>query len=174
MPDEPPPPDNPPGWAAPGGPPPTPPGWSPPSAPGPAGPYGQPSYGPPPYSQPPYSQPPYGQPPYGQPPYGQVPPVPPYGGGAWGYGYAAPQNDKGATTALVLGLVGLLCCALAGPFAIYEGTKSRRRIRESNGYLTGDGMAMAGVILGAVAIGLWIIIILFSVVVGGTGTTTNG
>ncbi len=146
----------------------------PPSPYGPA-PHGQTPYGqapadpasPPAYEQAPYGQAPYGQAPYGQAPYGQGPPAG-YGpgayqqAGAWGYGYVAPQNDKGSVTSLVLGIVGMLCCGIIlGPAAIYEGVKARRRIAASNGTLTGDGMALAGIILGSVAVAFFVIGMIF-------------
>ena len=156
------PPPQPPGWDAPGGGAAGPPGWTPPPpgappTPGPA----------------PSGPPPFGQQPYGQAPYGQSPPAGPYPAGAWGYGYAAPQNDKGATTALVLGIVGIACCQIAGPFAIWEGVKSRRRISASNGMLTGDGMALAGIILGAIAVAWFVVALLIFLVVIPLSTTTS-
>ncbi len=180
------PPTTPPGWAAP------PPGQPPPAASPPYGqqPYGQaPPYGQQPYGQQPYGQaPPYGQQPYGQQPYGQAPPYgqqpygqqpygqqPPSAVGGWGYASIPPQNDKDAITSLVLGIVSLVCCGIVlGPAAIYEGVKSRRSITNSGGALKGDGMALAGIILGAVAV-VWFIIsiILYITVVSRTASTTG-
>jgi hypothetical protein len=123
------------------------------------GPYGQAPYGPGPYGQGPYGQGPYGQGPYGQAPYGPGPYGPgPYGAGPYGnpYGYGydpsrGPQLDKGARTSLILSIVGLVVCGvILGPAAIIEGTKARRRIRESNGALKGDGLALAGIIIGVI------------------------
>ena len=58
----------------------------------------------------------------------------------------------------MLGIVSLFCCGIVlGPAAIYEGVKSRRSITDSGGSLDGDGMALAGIILGAVAV-VWFII----------------
>ncbi len=141
------------------------PGGQAPDGPAPHGqaPDGQPPYGQAPYGQAPYGQAPYGQAPYGQAPYGQGP----YGTPGWGYpqGYQPPQLDKGARTSLILGIVGFLICGIIlGPAAIIEGVKARKRIRESNGYLTGDGLALAGIILGAVVTVLFVIgmILIFS------------
>jgi hypothetical protein len=88
-----------------------------------------------------------------------------------GYGMQVP-NDKGATTALVLGIVSIALCTLAAPFAIFEGTKSRRRIRESNGTLGGDAMALAGLIMGWVGVGILILTVLVIVVVAATTPST--
>ena len=159
MSDQPPtPPEQPPGWAAPGGGSPTPPGW------------GQPPAGSTPPGQGPYPPPTPGQPPFTPGGYG---PPPGYGYAPWGYGYAPPQNDKGATTALVLGIVGIVCCGLMGPFAIWEGVKSRRRIRDANGALTGDGMALAGIILGSIAIA-WMVIAIGFIMISASVTSTGG
>lgn len=142
----------------------------------PGTPYGQPSYGQPPtYDQPPaygqqhpphdpYGLPPThsepGQNPYGQPqqnPYGQSNPTNPYGG-APGYpqpGYPQPhygmqQKEPQATTALVLGILGLVCCPFTGPFAWFVGQKSLNAIDASGGTLGGHGEAKAGQVLGIV------------------------
>jgi hypothetical protein len=149
-------------------------------------PYGGNQYGANPYGANPYGQGGYGAPgpgtggppgygpPAGHPGYPGYPGAPGYGyAGYGGYpGYGAPKQEKGAITALVLGIVGLfLCGILLGPAAIYEGAKARRRIRESNGMLTGDGMALAGLILGIVAT-VGAIFLLFFVFAssGSTGT----
>jgi hypothetical protein len=69
---------------------------------------------------------------------------------------------EGAGRALVLGLVSLICCGLIlGPIAIYEGVQVRYRVRTSNGRLSGDGMGVAAIVCGSVAvllnlIGLWL------------------
>jgi hypothetical protein len=85
-----------------------------------------------------------------------------------GYGHAygfQPQQDKGATTSLVLGICALVLCNILGIFALLEGRKSRQRIRESNGYLTGDSMALTGMILGGVALGLMVLSIVLVIIV---------
>jgi len=94
---------------------------------------------------------PYGQPAaFGQPmPYGQPTPGP-YGGPP-----AAPKTDGLAVAALVSSIVGvvllLFCIGLAGTIAgCVMGIISRNRIKGSNGQLTGEGMALAGIIVGAV------------------------
>lgn len=86
-------------------------------------------------------QPGYGQPDYGQQPgqYGQQP-----------YGQTAPL----AIVSLVLGLVGLPCCAffVPGIAAIVTGFIARKQVDESQGRQQGAGMALAGMILGAVSV----------------------
>jgi hypothetical protein len=77
--------------------------------------------------------------------------VVPYG---YGYGWAQPRTDSLATVAVILGGVGVACCALAAPVAIVTGIIARSRIRNSGGALTGEALATTGAILGAVAIAL--------------------
>ncbi len=71
--------------------------------------------------------------------------------GMW-FGILAP----GATRALVLGLLGMWFGILA-PFAIWSGARSLLRIRASNGALS--GRASAGVALVAGLVGLAAVVI---------------
>jgi hypothetical protein len=119
------------------------------------------------------TQPPPGG--WGPPPQGGWGP-PPQGGwgppqGPYGYGYPAygyPQQtttEKGATRSLVLGIISLIICGvILGPAAIYEGVAARKRIRESGGALTGDGLAIAGIVLGTIGVvaAVLILIVTFS------------
>ncbi len=98
--------------------------------------------------------PPSGQPPPPQPPgYGQpVPPVPAYG--------SPSQTNQKATWALVLGIIGLVCCPfgiLAAIPAAIVGNLGRKEIEASDGMQTGRGMATAGLILGVIGILLAVI-----------------
>ncbi len=103
----------------------------------------------------PYGQPQYGQPPYGQPPqYGQPPPYgPPPPGAPGGYG-PSQKTSPLAITSLVLGIVGIPCCTVfaLGIAAVVTGFLARKQIAESQGFLKGDGMAMAGLVLGVISI----------------------
>lgn len=112
------------------------------------------------YPQQPAGQ--YGQPQYGQQ-YGQYPAQFPNAG----YAYPAPApNHPQATTAMVLGLVGLiggltLCLpALTAPFAWVFGRKALREIRASQGRLSGEGQAKAGMIMGIIGTVLMILAVL--------------
>jgi hypothetical protein len=63
--------------------------------------------------------------------------------------------DGLARLSLVLGLAGI-CCGVTGPFAVLLGLLGINRINESRGLLRGKGLAVAGIVLGAletVAIG---------------------
>jgi hypothetical protein len=146
---------------------------------GPQG-YGEPGYGQPGY--PGYPPPPYGHPgypstgygdPYGQPPYGQY--------GYPGAGFPRPRNGK-AIAALWTGIGALvltLCCGagVLGLLPIVLGVKARSEIRASGGRQDGDGMALAGIITGAVAVVLSlavIVVILVAIAQGGAGQTSFG
>ena len=68
------------------------------------------------------------------------------------------MRDRGATRALVLGLLALPFGVFA-PLAVWSGIRSLQRIRESGGELTGGASAMGGVLagwLGLVTLLLWI------------------
>ncbi len=82
----------------------------------------------------------------------------------YGYGTMPPANETLAVVSLVLGCVAIPLMCLCGIFsvpcsigALVTGILGKRKIKESNGQLTGDGMALAGIILGAVAASLSII-----------------
>ncbi|GAB3139740.1 hypothetical protein GCM10027290_09430 [Micromonospora sonneratiae] len=155
-------------------------------------PYGQPTSGQPAYGQPtsgqPYGQPTSGQPAYGQPqysdPYGQPQYSDPYGqpssgqpyGAAPGYGapvpgYPAPPAQQENTLGLVsmiLGIVAipLLCCfgigTLLGIAAVITGFLGKQKADQ--GLASNRGQAMAGLICGAVAAGIGLILIVLNII----------
>ena len=143
--------------AAPGAPVPPPPGA--PAPPPPATPYAQP----PPGQQPAAPQPgaPYQQqPPYTQPPQ-QYPPQP---GAPYAQHYHTPvqvvagvSNAK-ATWSLVCGIIGIFICPIIfSVIAIALGFIARNEIAATGGVQKGDGLALAGIILGFAGIVLGII-----------------
>lgn len=85
---------------------------------------------------------------YGGPPYGQQPG---YSQQTYGYGVPAfaPKHPS-ATTAMVLGILGLALCSIAAPFAWWIGAKTLREIDQSGGQYTGRGEAQAGKIMGII------------------------
>jgi hypothetical protein len=122
---------------------------------------------PPPQSPPP---PPRQSPPSGPPPGPTPPPAPPaYGQQAGGYGYqSTPKTNGLAITSLVLGIAQIFICIIGAILALVFGYISRRQIDESGGTQGGRGMAIAGIILGWVGIGLgivYIVVIIIAVVV---------
>ena len=131
-----------------------------------------------------------------QPPpgYGYPPPPPPagypgYPGGypAGGYpgagypgpgypmgpGYPPPPNHPQATTAMVLGIIGLACCGIASPFALFIGRKSMQEIDASGGQYGGRGQAQAGFIMGIIGTVLWVIGLVVWVIAFGASMSTT-
>ena len=117
-----------------------------------------------------YQQPPSG--PYGQQAYGQQ----------YGYTYQVPNHPQ-ATTALVLGLIGLIggcLCGLpllASPFAWAVGARAKREIEASHGQLGGAGNAQAGYItgiIGTVLLVLAVIALLLLLVIGIASEGSSG
>jgi hypothetical protein len=162
-------------WGPPAAPPPQ---WGPPPAMPPAGatdPFAPPeltsSPGPSPWAG--HAGPP---PQYPPPGYGGPPPYPPgqYPGapGSWpGYGYAPPHTNGLAVTSFVLGLAGWLLCGVGSVVAIVLGFVARDQIKRSWGSQTGGELATAGIVLGFIGAGFWLIALIVNLVhaVGSTG-----
>ena len=97
----------------------------------------------------------YGYAAYGQQPYnaaGYVAPVQ----------YHAPENGVG-TAALVLGIIGLVGCALCAIPAIICGHIGMKKA--DRGEADNRGQAQAGLVMGYIGAGLWLLILVFYVVV---------
>ena len=133
----------------------------PPPPPGPDDAAGTPP--PPPYGSAPPPPPP---PPYG----GQPPTYPPAPGGY--YGPPPSGSNQKALWAMILGIVGLLCCSPLAIAAIVLGVIAKREIDESGGTQSGRGQAQAGFILGIIGCVVLVLgIIVFAT--GGLSTSTN-
>lgn len=93
---------------------------------------------------------------YGAPP----PPPPSYGPGPTPYG-SQPQRTNGkATTALVLGILGVFpCCSIFifGIAAIVFGVIAQNEIAQSNGTQKGQGLARWGFWLGVAGVALGVL-----------------
>ncbi len=76
-----------------------------------------------------------------------------------GDNYVQPEDGK-ATASLVLGIVGLLCCAPCGIVAIVLAKQAQNAGNTS-------GKAKAGFILGIIAVVLWAIGIIINLATGG-------
>ncbi|HEV8582379.1 MAG TPA: DUF4190 domain-containing protein [Thermoanaerobaculia bacterium] len=62
-----------------------------------------------------------------------------------------PQSSSTqAVTALVLGILGVVCCGLLAPIAWYLGSQEQKAIREGRSPAAGEGLAKAAVILGVI------------------------
>lgn len=127
--------------------------------------YPQPAaYAPNPYGADPYGANPYGAPQpggYGVPPYGVVPPY----GGVSHYGGVPQQKTNGlAIGALVTSLVGIPACfgfGVTSIVAVVLGLIGMNQIKRSGE--KGYGMALAGVIIGAVTLVLFVLFIVIAV-----------
>jgi hypothetical protein len=141
----------------------------------------QPSgYGQPPY--PPPSPPQSGQYPPQYPPQSseQYPPqysgqYPPQYSGQYPPQYSPPSTNGKAQAALWSGVALLVlgCCGLGvfGVVPVVLGVKARREIRDSHGQQEGDGMALAGIITGVLAILLSLLAIVTVVLIVAAGST---
>jgi hypothetical protein len=79
----------------------------------------------------------------------------------------APASSGRATTALVLGILGFLCCQLCAPFAWYIGSQELKAIRAGTAPAAGEGTAKAGYILGIVGTVLLVFVVLWVLFFGG-------
>ncbi|MEV0395460.1 DUF4190 domain-containing protein [Polymorphospora rubra] len=87
---------------------------------------------------------------------------PSWPGPALGRPFPPPRpTNTTAVTALVVALVSLATCPLIGGVAVYLGNRARTEIRSTGEQ--GDGLALAGVIVGWCAIGISALILLFMV-----------
>lgn len=76
-----------------------------------------------------------------------------------------PKNSGAAIASLVLGITSLTCSGYLGfvlaPLAVIFGVRARRTIAASNGWRRGDGMAVAGIVLGIIGIVISIVYLVF-------------
>lgn len=71
-----------------------------------------------------------------------------------GYSYS-PPNSSMALISLISGILGLSFIPVIGSIvAVITGPMAKKEIQASNGALSGDGLATAGIILGWIGIGL--------------------
>ena len=62
-----------------------------------------------------------------------------------------PQSSSNqAITALVLGILGIVCCGLLAPIAWYLGNQELKAIAEGRSPIAGEGLAKAAKILGII------------------------
>lgn len=67
----------------------------------------------------------------------------------------APQTSTMAIVSLVTGILGWFALPLIGGIiAVVCGTIARKEIKNSRGLFTGDGMAIAGIVLGSINIAM--------------------
>jgi hypothetical protein len=80
---------------------------------------------------------------------------------------APAKSSSRATTSLVLGIVGFLCCQLCAPFAWYIGNQEVKAIKAGQSPIEGQGTAMAGMILGIIGTVFLVLGLLWIVFFGG-------
>ena len=76
-----------------------------------------------------------------------------------------PASSSQAVTALVLGILGIVCCGLLAPIAWYLGNQELQAIRQGRAPATGEGLAKAAQILGIIGtilMGLTVLWIFFA------------
>ena len=129
--------------------------------PDPNNPYGQsaPQYGQPMY--PPYGQQPYGQQPYGAPPYGQP---------MYAHPYVQRTTNGLAIASMVLGILWIYW--IGSVLALIFGYIARGQIRQRG--QSGDGMAIAGIVLGWIGVGVFLLIFVVFVFGGIVSSTSTG
>jgi len=124
----------------------------------PGQPYGQQPHQPqnpqPPYAQQPYAQQPYAQQPYAQQPYGVQPQY--SAGYTPQYGAPTAPNNSMAVVAMVAGICGFTVVPFIGSIvAVITGHMARKQIRQTDE--GGDGMAVAGLVMGWIVIALTVL-----------------
>lgn len=89
----------------------------------------------------------------------------PPAGGAYppGGGYAPPRTSGLAVASLITGILSIVLCPAFGIAGLITGYSAKRKIRESNGAETGEGLATGGIVtsfIGLFFIGLAIVAII--------------
>jgi hypothetical protein len=81
----------------------------------------------------------------------------------------APESKPSsrATTALVLGILGFVCCQLCAPFAWYTGSQELKAIKSGQSPAAGQGFATAGMVLGVIGSILLVFALLWVFFFGG-------
>ena len=78
---------------------------------------------------------------------------------------AGGQNQTLAIVSLVLGILGLVSCGIAAPFALVTGFMARKKIANNPNEFGGSGLALAGMIIGAIGTLLLVLFILYVIFV---------
>jgi hypothetical protein len=112
-----------------------------------------------------------------QGPYGQYPTGPGQGPGQGqgpggygqhpyqgGYGMTGPQPHPQGTVILVLGILGLVVCGIAGVVALVMGNKALKEIDANPAAYNNRQTVAIGRILGIIAVVLWAIGLVFTII----------
>jgi len=84
--------------------------------------------------------------------------------GSWVPIPSVPKTNGFAIASLVCSIGGLLFVGIPSILGVIFGFVSRSQVRRSAGSQTGDGLALAGIIVGFVVIALWLALIITSAV----------
>lgn len=87
----------------------------------------------------------------------------PMGGGA----PAVKADNKQALWSLILGIVGIVCCNLAAPVALYLGRAEVKAVDAGLSAQENRGMALAGMILGIIGTVLLVLGLIWIFLFGG-------
>jgi hypothetical protein len=88
-----------------------------------------------------------------------APPIPPQP--------QAQSASSQAITALVLGILSIVCCQIAGPIAWYIGNQELKAIQAGASPAAGESLAKAGKILGIIGTVLFVLWLLWIFFMGG-------
>jgi Domain of unknown function (DUF4190) len=159
-----------------------------------ASPFDAPKYEPPPFKEPeqyasqnePFGSP-FGQPSNQMEPAAWTPPPAPDQNWAnQGVGQNTPfqappisgqgQNQTMAIVSLVLGILSICCYIgwITGPIAFILGRMHRKNVQENPNEFGGDGLALAGMIVGGILGGLWIVVVAVYAVIVILAIAANG
>lgn len=110
------------------------------------------------------------------PPTGYAPPPQPppgYAPAPYGYAYVQPKPTNGkAIASLVLSIVSLVLCPIVAIAGLIFGYKARAEIRERDE--DGDGLALAGIIVGWLGIAYSVFVVLFFALIFAVPIMANG
>ena len=80
------------------------------------------------------------------------------------FSVSVPTTENLAVASLVTGILAVpmgLCCGVFGLAAtitaLITGFMARKNIKQSNGWKTGDGMALAGIVLGVIGVAMFVL-----------------
>ena len=96
------------------------------------------------------------------------PPQPPYGNQGYPYPYPPqpPKTSGSAIAALILAIVSfVLCPVIPAIIALVLASTARREIRESGGWITGDGLVTAAKVIAWIHLALFVLVILIVIAV---------
>ncbi|MFQ5525009.1 MAG: hypothetical protein ACE5GX_01980 [Thermoanaerobaculia bacterium] len=80
---------------------------------------------------------------------------------------SAPATSNKPTIALILGILGIICCGLLAPVAWYIGSQELKAIAAGAAPAAGEGLAKAGMILGIIGTILLVLTLLWVFFAGG-------